>query len=110
MLDFMFAVENQESYDIFVSSLGCECAIDVLGPIYEESTTASYIIDEGGNEVEVDDPALIKDARIHFNLRVLSPLTQSEITELKNNPLVEWISPEVVHSPRRIWFGGMFYA
>ncbi len=110
MLDFMFAVENQESYDIFMSSLTYECAVDVLGPIYEESISTSFIIDGNGNEVEIDDPAPIKDARIHFNLRILSPLTQPEIDELKNNPLVEWISPEVVHSPRRIWFGGMFYA
>ncbi len=110
MLDFMYATENQESYDSFISSLTCDYLVDVLGPILEEDSESFFIVDEEGNNVEVSGEAKIKDPRIHFNLRVISELTSEEIAALKNHTQAEWISPEIVHSPRRVWFGGMFYA
>lgn len=106
--DLMYRANDKEDWDAYALSSGLVTEngtpqgvyIDEIGPI----TITPAVYDEDGDEIE---PAVI-DARWHVNVRVLnSEFDMAALAE--GNADVEWIDPDLVETPYRIWLGGMDY-
>jgi hypothetical protein len=105
MFDFMYKATDKTAWDTFISSLPEDITpqllVDEIGPI--EITPP--VIDEDGEIVEEG----VIDLSHHVNLRYLGDDDTVAASLSQGNSSVQWISPEIVASPNRIWAGGMNY-
>jgi len=128
MRDFMYAADTREDWVAYVTTK----AIARVAETPEGQETLAYeagfhadhigpvMIDPGEYDNSVFPPIEITpptfDERYHVNLRVIGEEVEEDFirskrykpqeTSVEN---VEWIEPEAVTSPVRVWLGGMTY-
>jgi len=112
-MDLMFKATSKSTWDAFALTFpaAADILVDEIGPI----VTIPAVFDEDG---EIVTPAVVDD-HWHSNIRVLRPVIMSTDEEpvtidvcallAQGGPGVEWIDPDTVSSPSRIWAGGMSY-
>ena len=118
MMDLMYRATDKAAWDVYAAQVGLTadgmptgCYIDEIGPIVQ---TPAVI----GPDGEIVTPAVMDD-RHHVNVRIVHlPQTTDEegtvtvktMADLAaGNADVEWIDPNLVTTPDRIWAGGMTY-
>ena len=122
-MDLMYKATDKAGWDAYAASVNLTvegmpsgCYIDTIGPIV---TTPAVIDPETGDVVT---PAVV-DNHHHVNVRLTQiagpmpdPVPDGYVQQghdpevlTKGGPGVEWIDPETVNSPSRIWAGGMSY-
>jgi len=106
MKDFMYAAVDKDTWrEVAIAQGVAHVETDEDGMmtlVYNEGYHADHIGTVGA------------DTRFHVNLRVLGDDVEREFIRSKRyRPQsasgVEWVDPETVTTPQRIWFGGMDY-
>lgn len=105
MFDLMYKATDKAAWDAYVASLPMdlvgEIVVDEIGPI----VITPPVIDESGEIVEDG----VVDLSHHVNLRLLSDDFVVAAALSEGGPGVEWVNPDWVATPARIWAGGMTY-
>lgn len=118
MFDLMYKADDKAAWDAFLAAMPEDVLpsilVDEIGPI----VITPAVLDEDGDVIE----EAVIDLSHHVNLRVLRPATtytdESGVEHTDGvdcavlaagGPGVEWVSPDMVSSPERIWAGGMNY-
>jgi len=90
----------------------------VYNPGYHADHIGAMVVTPAVFDYSTDPPTLITEAvmdeRFHVNLRVVGEDVEEEFIRSKRyKPLAEigtqWVNPEDVSTPQRIWLGGMEY-
>jgi len=107
MKDFMYVAETKDAWRQAAIAQGIARAetdpeTGMLTLVYNEGYYADHIGPIGS------------DLRFHVNLRVSGDTVEREFIRSKRYKPhsatgTEWVPPEIVTSPYRIWFGGMDY-
>ena len=100
MQDLMFKATDKPAWDAFAATLPEGILIDEIGPI----VTTPAVLSEDGTELT---PAVI-DNHHHVNVRVMDD-TVDCVVLAQGYHYVQWIDPDTVDTPARIWAGGMNY-
>lgn len=105
MFDFMYKATDKSDWDTYFESFSEELKntllVDEIGPIMispPQFDSEGNIIQEG-----------VVDLSYHVNLRYLNndEIVSSNLAQGGIN--VNWINPDMVATPYRIWAGGMNY-
>jgi hypothetical protein len=126
MRDFMYVADSKDEWREYAISNGiAHVETDPEGTmtlVYNEGFHADHIgrvmTDPGEYDNSVFPPVEITpptyDERFHVNLRVIGDEIEEKFIRLKTyKPQVvsgvEWVEPEQVTTPQRVWLGGMIY-
>lgn len=105
MYDFMYKATDKATWDAFLAAMPEEVLpsilVDEIGPI----VITPAVLDENGDVV---DEAVI-DLSHHVNLRYLGNDNSVAASLAAGASGVQWIDPDLVSTPARIWAGGMNY-
>ena len=106
MKDFMYAAVDKDTWRQVAIEQG------VASAEMDEDGMMTLVYNEGYHADHIGQ--IPPDTRFHVNLRVLGDDVEREFIRSKRyrprtDSGVDWVDPETVTSPQRVWLGGMDY-